>query len=51
LARQSIASEDFKKRIGSDGGGPVASRPEEYAANIQREEGKWIALVKKNSAW
>jgi len=42
-----VTSEDIKKRIIADGGGPVASTPEEYAANIQREEGKWAALIKK----
>ena len=45
--RKIVSSEDFKTRIIADGGGPVASTPEEYAANIQREEGKWAALIKK----
>ena len=45
--RKIVESDDIKKRIIADGGGPVASTPEEYAANIQREEGKWAALVKK----
>ncbi len=45
--RKIVTSEDIKARIIADGGGPVASTPEEYAANIQREEGKWAALIKK----
>jgi tripartite-type tricarboxylate transporter receptor subunit TctC len=45
--RAIVTSEDIKKRIIADGGGPVASSPEDYAINIQREEGRWIALVKK----
>ena len=45
--RKIVMSEDVKKRIIADGGGPVASTPEEYAANIHREEGKWAALIKK----
>jgi tripartite-type tricarboxylate transporter receptor subunit TctC len=45
--RKIVSSEDVKARIIADGGGPVASTPEEYAANIQREEGKWAALIKK----
>ena len=45
--RAIVTSDDIKKRIIADGGGPVASTPEEYAANIQREEGKWAALIKK----
>jgi len=45
--RKIVSSEDIKARIIADGGGPVASTPEEYAANIEREEGKWAALIKK----
>ena len=33
--RKIVSSEDVKQRIIADGGGPVASTPEEYAANIQ----------------
>ena len=40
-------AEGAHARIVADGGGPVASTPEEYATNIQREEGKWAALIKK----
>ena len=42
-----VNSDDFKKRIAAAGGGPIASTPAEYAANIAREEGKWAALIKK----
>ena len=42
-----IMSEEVKRRIVADGGDPIASSPEEYAANIEREEGKWEALIKK----
>jgi len=45
--RKIVSSEDVKQRIIADGGGPVVSTPEEYAANIAREEGKWAALIKK----
>jgi tripartite-type tricarboxylate transporter receptor subunit TctC len=45
--RKIVSSDDIKKRIIADGGGPVASTPEEYAANIEGEEGKWAALIKK----
>jgi tripartite-type tricarboxylate transporter receptor subunit TctC len=45
--RKIVTSDDVKKRIIADGGGPLASTPEEYAANIAREEGKWAALIKK----
>jgi tripartite-type tricarboxylate transporter receptor subunit TctC len=45
--RLMIESEEMSKRIVADGGDPMASTPEEYAANIEREEGRWAALVKK----
>ena len=45
--RAIVTSDDFKTRIVADGGGPVAGTPEEYAANIAREEGKWAAIIKK----
>jgi tripartite-type tricarboxylate transporter receptor subunit TctC len=45
--REIVNSEDVKKRLISDGGGPMPSTPDEYAANIEREEGKWRALANK----
>jgi len=45
--RAMLATEELKSRIVADGGIPVASSPEEHAANIAREEGKWDALIKK----
>jgi tripartite-type tricarboxylate transporter receptor subunit TctC len=45
--RSMIESEEMAKRIVADGGDPIASTPEEYAANIEREEGRWAALIKK----
>jgi len=45
--RALVAAEDFRTRMIADGGGPMASTPEDYAANIAREEGKWGAIVKK----
>src|SRR5262249_59575151 len=38
--RASVTAEDITARIVADGGTPVASSPEEYAANIAREESK-----------
>jgi tripartite-type tricarboxylate transporter receptor subunit TctC len=37
----------MKKRLLDAGGDPLASTPDEYAQNIQREEGKWQAVIKK----
>jgi tripartite-type tricarboxylate transporter receptor subunit TctC len=45
--RAMLAADDFKKRLIGYGDDPAPSSPQEYAANIKREEGKWAALVKK----
>jgi tripartite-type tricarboxylate transporter receptor subunit TctC len=45
--RQIVTSEEISRRIVADGGDPVASTPQEYAANLAREEAKWAALVRK----
>ena len=37
----------MKARIFADGGDPLMSTPEDYAADIDREEAKWSALIKK----
>ncbi|MGB3745330.1 MAG: tripartite tricarboxylate transporter substrate binding protein [Xanthobacteraceae bacterium] len=42
-----LTADEMKKRLIADGSDPAPSTPEEYAANIQREEAKWAALVKK----
>ena len=45
--RAIITSDEISKRIVADGGDPVATTPEEYAANLVRGEAKWAELVKK----
>jgi tripartite-type tricarboxylate transporter receptor subunit TctC len=45
--RTALASADMKKLLVDAGSDPVPSTPEEYAANIQHEEGKWADLIKK----
>jgi tripartite-type tricarboxylate transporter receptor subunit TctC len=42
-----IASEDLRKRLVAEGTDPTPSTPEEYAANLEREEAKWAALIKQ----
>jgi len=42
-----LKSGDMKKRLIDLGSEPAPGTPEDYAANIHREEGKWAALVKK----
>jgi tripartite-type tricarboxylate transporter receptor subunit TctC len=45
--RAILAAEEMKKQLVAAGSDPAPGTPEEYAANIEREEGKWAALVKK----
>jgi tripartite-type tricarboxylate transporter receptor subunit TctC len=48
--RQAVISEEFKQRLAADGTDPLASTPEEYAADIDKEETKWSAIVKLSGA-
>jgi tripartite-type tricarboxylate transporter receptor subunit TctC len=48
--RAAVMSEDLKARLANDGAEPLASTPEEYAADIDREERKWSAIVKASGA-
>jgi tripartite-type tricarboxylate transporter receptor subunit TctC len=41
-----LATDEIVKRFAVEGVEPLASRPEEYAADIDREETKWSTLVK-----
>jgi len=45
--RAILATDEMKKRLVDAGSDPTPSSPEDYAANIKREEGKWADLVKK----
>jgi tripartite-type tricarboxylate transporter receptor subunit TctC len=45
--RALVNSEEVTKRIHSEGGDPLTSTPEEYAADIDREETKWAGLIRK----
>ena len=41
-----LATEDVRSRFATVGAEPLASTPEEYAAEIDREETKWSTLIK-----
>jgi tripartite-type tricarboxylate transporter receptor subunit TctC len=45
--RTLVNTEDVKKRINNEGGDPLTSSHEQYAADIDQEERKWGALIKK----
>jgi tripartite-type tricarboxylate transporter receptor subunit TctC len=45
--RAILATAGMKKLLVEAGSDPTPSTPEEYAANIKHEEGKWADLVKK----
>jgi tripartite-type tricarboxylate transporter receptor subunit TctC len=42
-----LASEEVRARIADEGGDPLSGTPEQQAADIDAEETKWGALVKK----
>ena len=45
--RAALASEEVRARIAEDGGTALAGTPEQQAADIDQEETKWGALVRK----
>ena len=45
--RTGIDTPDVRARIAADGGDPLPSTPEEYRADIEREDGRWGALIRK----
>jgi tripartite-type tricarboxylate transporter receptor subunit TctC len=45
--RKIVTSDDMKKRLLDAGGDAMPSTPEEYAKNIQTEEGKWARVIKE----
>jgi tripartite-type tricarboxylate transporter receptor subunit TctC len=48
--RQAVMSDELKQKLAADGTEPLASTPEEYAADIDKEEAKWSVIVKKSGA-
>jgi len=42
-----VNTDEVRKRIHNEGGDPMTSSPAEYAADIDQEERKWAALIKK----
>jgi len=47
ILSDAVASEDVRARIASEGGDPLSGSPEDYAADIERDGGKWAALIAK----
>ncbi len=48
--RDAVNASDTKERMAKDGTEPLPSTPEEYAADIDREETKWSAVVRRSGA-
>ena len=48
--RAAVMSDDVKTKMAADGTEPMVSTPDEYTADIDREEHKWSAIVKKSGA-
>ena len=45
--RAGVDTPDVRARIAADGGDPLPSTPEEYRADIEREDARWGALIRK----
>jgi tripartite-type tricarboxylate transporter receptor subunit TctC len=45
-----LASADVRQRLATEGAEPLPSTPEEYAADIDREETQWSKVVKESGA-
>ena len=48
--REALGDASVSSRFAAEGAEPLATTPEEYAADIDREETKWSALVKTSGA-
>ena len=48
--RAALNSDEVHRRIATEGAEPLPTTPDEYAADIDREETKWSALVNKSGA-
>ena len=45
-----LASADVRQRLATEGAEPLPSTPDEYAADIEREETQWSKVVKQSGA-
>ena len=45
-----LASDEVRKRLALEGAEPMPGTPEEYAADIDREETQWAKVVKASGA-
>jgi tripartite-type tricarboxylate transporter receptor subunit TctC len=50
VLNMALASDDMRQRLALEGAEPLASTPEEYAADIDREETQWSKVVKASGA-
>src|SRR5215468_8560104 len=48
--REAVLAPDTQERMAADGTEPLASTPQDYAADIDREETKWSAIVRQSGA-
>jgi len=48
--RDALADESLRARLATEGAEPLPSTPEEYAADIDREEIKWSKIVRESGA-
>jgi tripartite-type tricarboxylate transporter receptor subunit TctC len=47
VVREALVSEDVQMRMAVDGTEPLPGSPEDYAADIDREESKWSRIIRR----
>jgi len=50
VLQATLASDEVRKRLATEGAEPLPSTPEEYAADIDREEAQWSKVIKASGA-
>jgi tripartite-type tricarboxylate transporter receptor subunit TctC len=50
ILNQALESDEIRKRLALEGAEPLPSTPEQYAADIDREEKQWGTIVKQSGA-
>jgi tripartite-type tricarboxylate transporter receptor subunit TctC len=48
--KAALASDELRRRLAIEGAEPLPSSPEEYGADIDREETQWAKVVKASGA-
>ena len=45
MLRDTLATDEVKRRLAQEGAEPLSTSPDEYTAIIDREDKKWSAII------